>query len=170
MNTGIEIRDETPDDFDAITAVTVAAFRTLEISSHTEQFIVLALRRARALSVSLVAEANGQVVGHIALSPVTVSDSARGWYGLGPISVLPIWQRRGVGKALMDAGLSRLKTMGARGCCLVGHPEYYPKFGFRNPAHLVVDGVPSEAFFVLSFDGNVPTGRVAFHDAFNATG
>ena len=83
----MNIRDETLADVDAITEVTIAAFKTLAISSKTEQFIVRALRDAGALTVSLVAEIDGRVVGHIAFSPVTISDGSIGWYGLGPISV-----------------------------------------------------------------------------------
>jgi putative acetyltransferase len=124
---------ETNADFSAITEVTVAAFKTLEISHHTEQFIIAALRAAKALTASLVAELRGRVIGHIAFSPVTMSDGTPDWFGLGPLSVLPAFQRQGVGKALIRAGLSRLKEMNARGCCLVGHPDYYKKLGFRNP-------------------------------------
>jgi hypothetical protein len=72
MNPKIVIRNETPDDVFAITEVTLAAFKTLEISSHTEQFIIEALRAAKALTVSLVAEVDGRVIGHIAFSPVTL--------------------------------------------------------------------------------------------------
>ena len=93
------IRTETPADADAITAVTIAAFATLEISQHTEQFIVKALRAAGALAVSLVAELDGQMVGHVAFSPVTLSDGTPGWYGLGPVSVLPAYQRHISGRA-----------------------------------------------------------------------
>lgn len=166
----ILIRDETESDTDAITEVTVAAFESMEISSHTEQFIVEALRSARALSLSLVAEVDGRVVGHIAFSPVAISDGTRNWYGLGPVSVLPMYQRMGIGKALILEGLSRLKGLGAKGCCLVGHPQYYRKFGFENVGGLVLPGVPEEVFFALSFDGGVPQGKVTFHEGFKANG
>ena len=170
MNRGIVIRDETRDDVGAITEVTIAAFETLGISDHTEHFIVAALRAANALTVSLVAEIDGRVVGHIAFSPVTMSDGTPDWYGLGPVSVLPEYQRQGIGQALIRAGLSRLMDMKARGCCLVGHPDYYGRVGFMNPPRLGLDGVPPEAFFALSFDGHFPQGTVAFHDGFHADG
>lgn len=170
MNPAIVIRPETDADADAIRDVTVSAFKTLAISGHTEQFIVAALRAARALTVSLVAEADGRVVGHIAFSPVTLSDGTRDWYGLGPVSVLPAYQRQGIGKALIEAGLVRLKSLGARGVCLVGHPDYYIKSGFRNVPGLVLEGVPQEVFFALSFDGHIPQGTVTFHEAFKADG
>jgi putative acetyltransferase len=150
--------------------VTVAAFKTLEISNHTEQFIIEALRAAKALTVSLVAEVDGRVIGHIAFSPVTISDGTRNWYGLGPVSVLPEYQRKGIGKALIEEGLSRLKALNAQGCCVVGHPDYYRKFGFKNVPGLVLEGVPQEVFFALSFNGHIPQGTVTFHEAFKANG
>jgi putative acetyltransferase len=99
---------------------------------------------------------------------VAISDGTPGWYGLGPLSVLPAYQRQGIGKTLIEAGLSRLQGLNARGCCLVGHPEYYRKFGFRNVPGLVLEGVPQEVFFALSFDGHDPQGTVTFHEAFKA--
>lgn len=170
MNAQMLIRNERPDDIHAITELTVAAFKTLEISGHTEQFIVEALRAAQALTVSLVAVLDGVVVGHIAFSPVSVSDGTPDWYGVGPFSVLPEHQRQGIGRALLEEGLSRLKDLNARGCCLVGHPEYYRKFGFRNAPGLGPVGVPPDVFFALSFDGHVPQGTVSFHEGFRADG
>lgn len=166
----IVIRSETHGDAGAISEVTAAAFATLEISNHTEQFIIEALRAAKALTISLVAEMDGRIVGHIAFSPVAVADGSQGWYGLGPVSVLPACQRQGIGKALIEEGLSRLKDMGAHGCCLVGHPDYYPKFGFRNVDGLIFEGVVPEVFFALSFTGQYPQGAVTFHQAFEADG
>jgi len=166
MNRNIVIRSETDTDIDVIREVTVSAFRTLEISGHTEQFIIEALRAAGSLTLSLVAEVNGRVAGHIAFSSVTISDGSRNWYGLGPVSVLPEYQRQGIGTALMEEGLSRLKGLNARGVCVVGHPDYYRKFGFKNVPGLVLEGVPQEVFFALSFDGQFPRGTVTFHEAF----
>ena len=117
------IRDETASDIDEIAGVTAEAFRTLAVSNHTEQFIIAALRAANAFSVSLVAEIDDRVIGPIALSPVTISDGTQKWYGLGPVSVLPEYQHHGIGKALILEGLSRLKDLKAKGCCLVGHPD-----------------------------------------------
>ena len=170
MASQVEIRDETNDDVAAITDVTIAAFRALEISNHTEQFVIESLRAANALTISLVAELDGRVVGHVAFSPVTISDGTQGWYGLGPVSVLPEYQRLGIGKALIREGLSRLKAIRARGCCLVGHPEYYERFGFAAMPGFVHQGVPPEVFVALSFDGHTPHGDVTFHEAFQADG
>jgi putative acetyltransferase len=170
MNPKITIRTETDADISAITEVTIAAFETLEISNHTEQFIIDALRAAKALTVSLVAEVDGRVIGHIAFSPVTISDGTQNWYGLGPVSVLPAYQRQDIGKALIREGLARMRDMNAQGCCLVGHPDYYRKFGFKNMSRLVHEGVPQEVFFALSFDGHIPQGTVTFHEGFKADG
>ena len=164
------IRNETQGDISAITEVTFAAFKTLEISNHTEQFIIEALRAAKALTLFLVAEIDDRVVGHIAFSPITITDGTQNWYGLGPVSVLPEHQRKGVGKALIEEGLARLRLINAQGCCLVGHPDYYRKFGFKNVRGLSYEGVPPEVFFALSFDGKIPQGVVAFHEGFKADG
>lgn len=130
--------------------------------------MIEALRAAGALTLSLVAELDGRVVGHIAFSPVTMSDGTTGWYGLGSVSVFPELQRQGIGKALIQEGLQRMKALGARGCCLVGHPEYYRQFGFSNYGGFAIEGVPSEVFFSLAFDGDTPNGSAMFHDAFMA--
>lgn len=168
MMDNVLIRSETSADVSAIAEVTIAAFKTLAISNHTEQFIIAALRVAKALTVSLVAEVDGRVIGHIAFSPVTISDGTLNWYGLGPVSVLPECQRKGIGSALIQEGISRLKILGAHGCCLVGHPQYYKRFGFQNIPGLVCEGVPEEVFFALSFDGHIPQGIVEFHAGFTA--
>jgi len=168
MEDKVLIRNETSADVDAIAELTIAAFKTLAISNHTEQYIIDALRAAKALTVSLIAETNGGVVGHIAFSPVKISDGSPNWYGLGPVSVLPDWQRKGIGSALINEGVSKLKSLGARGCCLVGHPEYYKRFGFQNNRELVCEGVPENVFFTLSFDDNTPKGIVEFHIGFMA--
>jgi putative acetyltransferase len=164
------IRPETHADIEAIAQVTKAAFENHPISQQTEHFIIAALRAANALTISLVAEVDGRVVGHVALSPITISDGSEDWYGLGPISVLPEYQRRGIGKALMHEGLSRLKALGAKGCALVGDPDYYERFGFRSVPELTHEGVPQRNLLVLPFGESRPQGIVEFHPGFLATG
>ena len=164
------IRNETAADIDAITEVTIAAFKALAISNNTEQFIIDALRAADALTISLVAEIDGRVVGHIAFSPVTISDGSAGWYGLGPVSILPEYQRQGIGKSLVNRGLSMLKDLDGQGCMLVGDPGYYGRFGFRNIPKLVFEGIPQEFFLALPFTENIPGGIVVFHEGFLADG
>lgn len=164
------IREEREGDCQAITDVTVAAFRNHPFSHQTEQFIVKALRAAGVMTVSLVAEIEGRVVGHVAFSPVTISDGSTGWYGVGPVSVLPELQRRGIGTKLMNEGLRRLKAMGAAGSALVGDPAYYVRFGFKNVPELRHEGVPQEVFVVLAFGECRARGDVKFHEGFWAEG
>ena len=162
------LRKETIADIEAITQVTIAAFKTLPISNQTEQFIINALRAADALTISLVAEIDGRIIGHIAFSPVTISDGSIGWYGLGPVSVLPDYQKQGIGKSLVNEGLSLLKDMGGQGCALVGDPNYYKRFDFKNIPDLIHEGIPPEVFLVLPFTAKVPQGVVVFHEGFLA--
>lgn len=166
----ITVRPETLADAAAIEAVTLAAFMHAPHTARTEQYIVAALRRARALTVSLVAELDGEIVGHVAVSPVSLSDGSTGWFGLGPISVLPRHQRRGIGTALMQEALQRLQTGKAAGCLLVGDPDYYRRFGFEPRPTLTLPDVPAEYFLALPIEPGVPLAEVTFHPAFKATG
>jgi putative acetyltransferase len=162
----VKIRTETAADVPAIEAVTISAFLNAPHTSHTEQFIVSALRKAGLLTISLVADAEGTVIGHVAVSPVSISDGASGWFGLGPISVVPGHQGRGVGSRLMHEALQFLRELGAAGCVLLGEPEYYGRFGFRADPNLVLPGVPPEYFQAISFDSSRPHGTVSYHEAF----
>lgn len=164
----IHIREESPQDIDAIHRVTVAAFKDAPHTGHTEQFIVRALREAGQLSVSLVAECDGEVIGHVAVSPVTISDGSAHWYGLGPISVLPEHQRQGGGSRLMERALAELRALDAAGCVVLGDPGYYARFCFRVEPGLTYPGVPPEYFQALAFRGALPAGTVAYHESFMA--
>lgn len=160
------IRDERPADAAAIHALTEAAFRDAPHTSHTEQFIVDALRRAGALEVSLVAEEPSGLVGHVAASPALLSEGSRGWFGLGPVSVTPGRQGQGIGAALVQAALQRLRERGAAGCVVLGDPAYYGRFGFRAHDGLVLPDVPPRYFQALAFGGAIPAATVAYHRAF----
>ncbi|MGA1841391.1 MAG: GNAT family N-acetyltransferase [bacterium] len=164
------IRKESLSDINSISDVTIAAFKTLAISKNTEQFIINALRSANALTISLVAEIEKEIVAHIAFSPVTISDGSLGWHGLGPISVLPKLHKQGIGKSLVNEGLSLLKDLGSKGCVLVGDPNYYKRFGFKNYPKLIHEGIPQEVFLALPFTEEVQEGTVQFHQAFLANG
>lgn len=164
-----KVREEVPADVPSIEAVTIAAFLNAVHTSHTERHIVNALRRSGALTISLVAELDGTLVGHVALSPVSISDGSRQWFGLGPISVLPAHQGHGVGSALMATALETLRQQGARGCVLLGDPGYYGRFGFRVTPDLVLPGVPPEYFQALHLGTAIPRGIVTYHPAFEAT-
>lgn len=162
----VGIRDETPTDAAAIRALTEAAFRDAPHSEHREQDIVDALRAAGALSVSLVAEVDGMAVGHVAASPVTIDERTGAWFGLGPVSVHPKWQRQGIGSGLIHAVLQRLADTGSQGCVVLGEPAYYARFGFRATDDLVLPGVPPAYFQALVWTGPMPAGTVAYHAAF----
>lgn len=167
---GISIRKEQSSDVQSINEVTVAAFLEAPHTDHTEQFIVKALRESGALSVSLVAEDEGNIVGHVALSPVTISDGADSWYGLGPISVLPSNQSNGIGSKLMNAAIQELKNIEAKGCVLLGDPNYYHRFGFKPREGLELPDVPVEYFQALLLQGDLPQGIVTYHKSFSAKG
>jgi putative acetyltransferase len=164
----ITIRPETSADSQTIAAVITCAFLDAAHTSHTEHHIVNALRRAGKLAVSLVAEADSVVVGHIAASPVSISDGTSGWFGLGPVSVLPPHQRRGVGSQLMHEALRALRSRGACGCVVLGEPQFYGRFGFQADPDLVLAGVPAQYFQALFLDSSRPKGIVTYHEAFNA--
>jgi putative acetyltransferase len=161
------VRDEQPGDEPAIAALTEAAFRDASHSDGTEAEIVARLRAEGDLALSLVLVNEDQaIIGHAAFSPVTISDGAPGWYGLGPVSVLPLRQRTGFGSALIEHGLARLRAMNARGCVVLGDPRYYGRFGFRHDPRLAFPGPPAEYFQVLGFVGAVPDGIVRYAPAF----
>ncbi len=164
----MSIRNESVSDVAAIAAITESAFKEAPHTSHTEQFIVNALRNAGKLSVSLVAEVDGNIVGHVAVSPVSVSGNSEGWYGLGPISVAPEHQKQGIGSQLMKEAIAALKQLGASGCVLLGDPQYYSRFGFKVIPNLTLPGVPPEYFQALPFGSKIPKGEVVHHEAFNA--
>ena len=164
------IRPETPADAAVIGAITTEAFALAPHKSGTEAAIVDALRAAGALTLSLVAEEDGAVVGHVAVSAVTVDGRDVGWFALGPIAVRPDRQGRGVGAALMREGLARMREEGAHGIVLVGDPAYYGRFGFSASPGLVMHGVPPEYVLALSFGRPVPVGALGHHAAFGATG
>ena len=162
------IRPEEPRDHDVIAAVTAEAFAGVEHSDQTEPAIVAGLRDAAALSLSLVAEDGGVVIGHIAFSPVTIDGEHGGWFGLGPVSVRPDRQGCGVGGALIRQGLATLRAQGAAGCVVLGDPAYYRRFGFENDGALRYEGAPAEYFMRTGFGAGAPVGRVDYHAAFGS--
>lgn len=163
--TQVKIKPETPADIEAIRIVTAAAFSASAYGHQNEAGIVDALRAANALTISLIAETGGQVIGHVAFSPVTIDRQNLGWYGLGPVSVLPANQRNGVGASLIRAGLNILTAMNANGCVVLGDPQYYGRFGFKADPMLILPGVPAEYFTRLRFHQHAQ-GHVAYHAAF----
>lgn len=160
------LRPECLDDMADIGAVTAAAFEGHPHSDGSEPRIIERLRSAGVLTLSLVAEKEGEVVGHVAFSPVTFSGGEQGWFGLGPLSVRPDMQGQGIGSRLVREGLRRLQENGAVGCVLVGEPAYYRRFGFGTERDLQTPGVPREYLLARPLNGPVPSGIVAFHPGF----
>jgi predicted N-acetyltransferase YhbS len=162
----MRIREERAGDEAAIAALTEAAFRDAPHTDGTEHALPAKLREAGELTVSLIAEAGGQVIGHVAFSPVTISDGSQGWYGLGPVSVIPSHQGQGIGAALIREGLARLRQADAQGCVVLGEPAYYSRFGFACDLQLAFPGPPAEYFQRLIFEGPPPCGIVRYAESF----
>ncbi|MEI2385051.1 N-acetyltransferase [Breoghania sp. JC706] len=160
----MQIRKETARDCPAISSLIAEAFLSAEHSTGREADIVIGLRTAGALVLSLVAEEEGRILGHIAISQAKVGGEA-GWFLVGPLAVLPAWQGRGIGSALMRAAIEELKGAGS-GFVLVGYPDYYGRFGFRSFARLTVAGVPAENVMALPFGSAEPVGEIVHHPAF----
>ncbi|HRO13980.1 MAG TPA: N-acetyltransferase [Paracoccus sp. (in: a-proteobacteria)] len=162
---GVTIRDEGPSDAGAIRSLVAAAFRDAPHASGTEAQIVDRLRAAGALTLSLVAESQGAILGHAAASPVAVG-GASGWCAIGPLAVLPGHQSRGIGSALRRATLGRLRAQGAAGAVLVDDPGFYGRFGFAADPGIGVPGIPAEYVLVLPFGASPAQGPVRHHPAF----
>ncbi|MFT4246722.1 MAG: N-acetyltransferase [Pseudomonas sp.] len=167
----IRLRPEAETDHAAIEVLTLVAFMRAEHSRHDEHEIIAALRADGALAVSLVADHDGYVVGHAAASPVTISDGARGWYALGPVSVGPGHRRQGIGSRLVEAVLERLREQGAGGCVVLGEPAFHGRFGFAPEPGLLLPGAPPAQFLALAFGDRLPPiGEVEYHPAFGVSG
>ena len=162
----VSIRAEQASDIEPIRRVVTAAFAGVVESNQKESLLVDELRECGALRVSLVAEIKGQVVGHVAFSPVTVDGILCDWFGLGPLAVLPAYQRSGIGSRLVDNGLELLGDIGARGCVVLGEPDYYGRFGFVARDALILENVPAQIFLAKSFTGEYPCGKIQYHRAF----
>ena len=162
----ITIRGEAPGDEETIFQLTQAAFKGMEFSDGTEPYIVDKLREDGDLTLSLVALDKSRIVGHIAISPITITDGAQGWFGLGPVSVWPDMQRAGIGSQLIRYAIAEMRERGAKGIALLGSTEYYPRFGFKREPQLTYPGPPPEYFHCLLLDGDLPSGEVAYSPAF----
>jgi len=168
----ISIRPEEAKDYDQVRAINLAAFE-----GGPEADLVDILRASCAEYLSLVAEDGGEAVGHILFTPVTIEGPTGGAEGMGlaPMAVRPERQRCGIGSQLVSHGLEMLQKRSCPFVVVLGHPEYYPRFGFKRASAFGLrsqwDGVPDEAFMVTVFDrGAMPDGGgvARYRDEFDA--
>ena len=164
----MHVRPEQPSDILSIRAVNLTAFDT-----STEADLVDALREQAEPIVSLVAEDGEAVVGHILFSPVTLlAHPDLKVMGLAPMAVVPARQRQGIGSALVREGLERCRRLGFGAVIVLGHAEYYPRFGFTPASRFGVTceyDVPDEVFMVLELDRGIlqgKSGTIRYHPAF----
>jgi len=163
------IRPETSKDIAAIRHINEEAFGQKE-----EAEIVEKLRRRGVLTISLVAVQDNEIVGHIAFSPVKVESEHSSFeaIALAPMSVLPACQRKGIGSQLVHAGLEECRRIGHELVVVLGHPNYYPRFGFVPASTYSIKSefdVPDEAFMVLELRQGAFSGRsgiVKYHPEF----
>lgn len=160
------IRDERPEEVNAIYALTQSAFAPMSFSDGSEGGIINAMRADNALTLSLVAVEEDEIIGHAAFSQVAVDGQDGPWFGLGPVAVAPAHQCQRIGDALIRTGIERLKGVGAECVFLLGSPDYYARFGFRSVNTLWYGDAPSPYFQRLVLSGKEPQGQVAFHAAF----
>jgi putative acetyltransferase len=163
----LNIRPETTVDHAAIYDLTKRAFAPMPYAGGDEQDLINKLRDAGALAISLVAEQNGRVVGHIAFSPAFAADGSDGWFTLGPVSAEPELKHQGIGSAIINAGLNMLRERDAAGCVLVGNPAYYSRFGFLPFPELCPAGEPAQFYQMLPLRISQPTAVVGFHPLFH---
>ena len=172
FNTRLKIREETENDYSKIRQVNDLAFgqenegRLIEKLRQTEKFI---------RELSLVAELDDEIIGHILLYPITIHSDTSKFHSisLGPMAVIPIHQRKGIGSRLVIEGLEATKKLGHRSVIVVGHPEYYPKFGFKRASQWNIKvpfEVPDDAFLALELvEGELEgkRGTVEYPEEFN---
>ena len=163
------IRAEERRDWAAVHAVNVSAFET-----PAEANLVDALREQAQPLVSLIAEDNGAIVGHIMFSPVSLSGHpALKTVGLAPMAVAPEHQRKGIGSALVRAGLEQCRQLGFGAVVVLGHPAYYPRFGFLSSRCFGIGceyEVPEEVFMVVELQADFlrgASGKIKYHSAFS---
>ena len=164
----MRIRAEVPRDYLSVHQITAAPFGV-----ETEAKLIGVLRAQASPVVSLVAEDNGTLAGHILFSPVSLPGSEALAMGLAPMAVTPLRQRRGIGSALVRAGLARCQELGAVAVVVVGHPEFYPKFGFSPAERFGLKceyDVPAGAFMAIELHAGAlrgASGTVKYHAAFS---
>lgn len=173
----IIVRQEVPRDYKETEDVVKKAFEQAEHADHTEHLLVSRLRKSSAFikELSLVATANGKIIGHILFTKLEIVHGNKVFPSLclAPLSVLPEYQRTGVGQLLMEEGLKRCTELGYTSVILLGHPSYYPRFGFRKASDFKINApftAPDEAFMAIELIPDSLSkvqGTVKFPDEFD---
>ena len=158
----MHIRREQAGDAPRIYEVTEAAFKPMPFSDGSEPDCINQLRDDGDLTLSLVAEIDGVIIGQVTFSPVFLDGKPGKWMGLGPVSVWPENQTQGIGKTLIEAGLAEIKKLGAAGCVLIGNPDYYGRFGFLNDGRISYRDLESKFVQWLAFGEETPSGVLTY--------
>ncbi len=168
VNQNFIIRQEQPEDIQAVAKVIKEAFANKTYSKQREHLIVDELRKTQKLFLSMVAVQEDKVVGYAAFSPVLINGYFNGWYGLGPIAVLPTFQHQGIGGALIRAGLIEMKYRKTRGVVFIdqlNYRNYYRLLGFRLLEHSFASKIRG-VVLVAPFIQPITIGRVSYDKAF----
>lgn len=155
MNQNITIRQETPDDYARVIELTAKAFETMPYSEGDEDKLVDRLHKAPTFipELSLLAELDSQLAGHILFTPLVIDNGQKQFQSLilGPVSVLPEFQKQGIGGQLIIAGHQKARDLGFQSVILIGHPKYYPRFGYKTASRWglkVAMELPSDEVFM----------------------
>ncbi|MFQ1702407.1 GNAT family N-acetyltransferase [Loktanella agnita] len=159
------IRPETDRDINLIRALTDVAFAPMPYGDGTEGASIDQMRIDGDLTLSLVAEDGGEIIGHVAFSPAQISEATGDWYGMGPISVRADRQKQGIGTRLAHEGLAQLKTRGAAGCVLIGRPAVYGPMGFVSDSNLTHGKLDRVLVQYITLNDVPPKGEVTFAPA-----
>ena len=164
----MNIRPEQIGDYDQVYQVQTAAF-----GKTAEANLVNQLRQMAQPLISLIAESDAQIIGHVMFSPVTLPPhDGLNLMGLGPVAVSPTWQKQGIGRDLINAGLSICQDMGIDAVAVLGHPSYYPRFGFVPSVQFGIKSqydVPDDVFMMMELNQHSLAGKngtIYYHDAF----
>jgi putative acetyltransferase len=163
------IRTEEPQHIETIQDLIRRAFAPMPFGDNNDQHLTNRFRSAGVLSLSLVAEKEGVIAGHVALTPAVHESGAAGWFALGPLAVEPHLQRRGIGTALIAEAKAWLASRGAAGCIVMGDTNYYPRHGFLPAPETAPVNEPAAYFMVLAMQRQIPPGSFAFHPLFYTT-
>lgn len=160
------IRDERAGDEAAIRQMVERAFTGHPYSDGDEAQVIDALRADGDLVLSLVAEDGNAIVGQVTYSRAILSNGEEGWMVVGPVAVEPARQGEGIGRALMEAGEARMQAMGAKGITVLGDPDLYARFGYRQHTAMTLEGELGEYLQVKSFGAPIPAATITYAPAF----